>query len=44
MIFIPREKSISYNESEYASPEDVEAGCNVLINALLEQANQDVSH
>jgi len=42
MIFIPCEKGISHNEAEYASPEDVEAGCNVLINAMLEQANLDV--
>ena len=44
MIFIPCEKGISHNEAEYARPEDIEAGCNVLINAMLEQANQDVSH
>ena len=24
-----------YNEAEYASPEDITAGCNVLLNAIL---------
>jgi N-carbamoyl-L-amino-acid hydrolase len=43
MIFIPCEKGISHNEAEYARPEDIEAGCNVLINAMLEQANRNAS-
>ena len=39
MIFIPCEKGISHNEAENATTEDIEAGCNVLINALLNLAN-----
>jgi N-carbamoyl-L-amino-acid hydrolase len=39
MIFIPCEKGISHNEAEYATPQDIEAGCNVLINAMLALAN-----
>ncbi len=39
MIFIPCEKGISHNEAENATPEDVEAGCNVLINAMLNLAS-----
>lgn len=39
MIFIPCEKGISHNEAENATPEDIEAGCNVLINAMLNLAN-----
>ena len=39
MIFIPCEKGISHNEAESATIEDIEAGCNVLINALLNLAN-----
>ncbi|MFC0268631.1 Zn-dependent hydrolase [Kushneria aurantia] len=35
MIFIPCEKGISHNEAEYASPEDVTAGANVLLHATL---------
>ncbi|WP_188113673.1 Zn-dependent hydrolase [Salinicola halimionae] len=35
MIFIPCEKGISHNESEYATPEDVAAGANVLLHATL---------
>ncbi len=36
MIFIPCEKGISHNESENARPEDIEAGGNVLLHAMLE--------
>jgi N-carbamoyl-L-amino-acid hydrolase len=36
MIFIPCEGGISHNEIENARPEDVAAGCNVLLKAVLE--------
>lgn len=39
MIFIPCEEGISHNEAENATPEDIEAGCNVLINAMRNLAN-----
>ncbi len=39
MIFVPCEKGISHNETENAKPEDIEAGCNVLINAITALAN-----
>jgi len=42
MIFIPCEKGISHNEAEYASPEDVAAGTNVLLHATLELAGRVV--
>ena len=38
MIFIPCEGGLSHNEAENASREDVEAGCNVLLHAMLEMA------
>jgi len=38
MIFIPCKDGISHNEIEYAKPEHVEAGCNVLLHAMLERA------
>ena len=38
MIFVPCEGGISHNEIENAAPEDLEAGCNVLLNAMLERA------
>ncbi len=38
MIFIPCKDGISHNEIEYASPEHVAAGANVLLHAVLEQA------
>ena len=38
MIFIPCKDGISHNESEYAKPEDVEAGCNVLLHVVLARA------
>jgi N-carbamoyl-L-amino-acid hydrolase len=38
MIFIPCEGGISHNEIESARPEDAEAGCNVLLSAVLARA------
>lgn len=38
MIFIPCKDGISHNEIEDAKPEHIEAGCNVLLNAMLERA------
>ena len=40
MIFIPCEDGISHNEVEAATPADVAAGCDVLLNAMLEIANR----
>jgi N-carbamoyl-L-amino-acid hydrolase len=37
MIFVPCEGGISHNEVENADPEDLAAGCNVLLGAVLEQ-------
>ena len=39
MVFVPCENGISHNEAENATTEDIEAGCNVLIQAVLLQAN-----
>ncbi|MCZ8132243.1 MAG: Zn-dependent hydrolase [Steroidobacteraceae bacterium] len=36
MIFVPCEDGVSHNEAERARPEDLEAGCNVLLGAVLE--------
>ena len=41
MIFVPCEGGISHNEVENARPEDLEAGCNVLLHALLARANAE---
>jgi N-carbamoyl-L-amino-acid hydrolase len=38
MIFVPCERGLSHNEQENARPEDLEAGCNVLLHAMLDQA------
>lgn len=38
MIFIPCKDGISHNEIEYSSPEQVTAGANVLLHAMLEKA------
>lgn len=38
MIFVPCENGISHNEAEYAKPEDLEAGANVLLHAVLRVA------
>lgn len=39
MIFVPCENGISHNEEEEATPEDLAAGCNVLLHAIVERAN-----
>ncbi len=39
MIFVPCEQGISHNEMEAASPEDLTAGANVLLHAMLAVAN-----
>jgi acetylornithine deacetylase/succinyl-diaminopimelate desuccinylase-like protein len=38
MIFIPCKDGISHNEIEDARPDHIEAGCNVLLHAMLERA------
>ena len=38
MIFIPCKDGISHNEIEDAKSEHIEAGCNVLLHAMLERA------
>ncbi len=39
MIFVPCEDGVSHNEAESATPEDLAAGCNVLLYAMLERAS-----
>lgn len=41
MIFVPCLDGLSHNEAEYAKPEDLEAGCNVLLHAMLKTAGTD---
>ena len=38
MIFVPCKDGVSHNEAEDAKPEDLEAGCNVLLHAMLRMA------
>jgi N-carbamoyl-L-amino-acid hydrolase len=38
MIFVPCEGGISHNEIENAKPEDLAAGCDVLLNVMLDKA------
>jgi beta-ureidopropionase / N-carbamoyl-L-amino-acid hydrolase len=40
MIFVPCKGGISHNEIEDADPQDLEKGCAVLLQAILEQANR----
>ncbi|MBB2917494.1 Zn-dependent hydrolase [Cupriavidus alkaliphilus] len=40
MIFVPCKDGISHNEIEDARPEDLEAGCNVLLRAMLDAATR----
>jgi N-carbamoyl-L-amino-acid hydrolase len=39
MIFVPCEDGVSHNERENARPEDVAAGCDVLLHAMVERAS-----
>jgi N-carbamoyl-L-amino-acid hydrolase len=43
MIFVPCVGGISHNEIEDANPDDLTAGCNVLLNALLETADRPLA-
>jgi len=43
MIFVPCKDGISHNEIEDAQPAHLEAGCNVLLHAMLERAGIAVS-
>ena len=43
MIFIPCADGISHNEIESATPSDVGAGCDVLLNAMVTMANAEPS-
>jgi N-carbamoyl-L-amino-acid hydrolase len=38
MIFVPCVGGISHNEIEDANPDDLTAGCNVLLKAVLDRA------
>ncbi len=38
MIFVPCEGGLSHNEAENATPEDIAAGCDVLLHAVVAQA------
>lgn len=38
MIFIPCEGGLSHNEAENVTKEDIEAGCNVLLHAMMDRA------
>ena len=40
MIFVPCAGGLSHNEQESAEPADLEAGCNVLMHAMLSLANR----
>lgn len=40
MIFVPSRDGISHSPAEYSSPEDLERGANVLLQAVLKLANQ----
>jgi len=43
MIFVPCKDGISHNEVEYAAPEHLAAGCDVLLRAVLEYANREAA-
>jgi len=40
MVFVPCADGISHNEIESATPEDLAAGCNVLLQAMLDHAGK----
>lgn len=40
MIFVPCERGISHNEKENARPDDLAAGCEVLLHVMLDRAGR----
>jgi N-carbamoyl-L-amino-acid hydrolase len=42
LMFIPCRGGVTHNAREYASPEHVEAGCNVVMHAVLRWANSHI--
>ncbi len=42
MVFVPCKDGISHNEIEDAKPEELAAGCDVLLRAIIERANAPV--
>jgi N-carbamoyl-L-amino-acid hydrolase len=42
MIFVPCEGGVSHNELENAKPQDLAAGCDVLLHAILARAGGDI--
>jgi N-carbamoyl-L-amino-acid hydrolase len=43
MVFVPCEDGISHNEVENATKDDVAAGCDVLLRAMIERANAEAN-
>jgi N-carbamoyl-L-amino-acid hydrolase len=43
MVFVPCKGGISHAEIEYATPEDLAAGCQVLLEAIVMRANASVA-
>ena len=43
MIFVPSEKGISHSRYEYTKEEDIERGCNVLLQTILEADNMEMT-
>lgn len=43
MIFVPSEKGISHSRYEYTKAEDIGRGCNVLLEAILEADNMEMT-
>jgi len=44
MVFTPSKDGLSHNPAEYTSPEDLEAGANVLLHTMLALANNPAEH
>ncbi len=42
MVFVPCRDGISHNEIEHSEPADLEAGCNVLLRAMIQAATRPV--
>jgi len=42
MVFVPCRDGLSHNEAEWAEPEHLEAGCNILLRAAIELSSQMV--
>ena len=43
MVFVPSKDGISHNIDEYTSPDEIQAGADVLLQVMLEKSGAELS-